>query len=376
MFRFAGAAAIIVILFQTLTAKGWTKSTLKPVLKEIIWWKERHGRDLHLGSKSADTIYFGGGTPSILKPDFFIRVIEACRSTFQLSSDAEITIEANPDSLNQRHLRELRQAGVNRVSLGIQSFDDSVLKAMGRIHTGSDAIKAMKTLAAANFGSVSVDLIVGYPGQTVSSLREGLKQVLDLLPDHMAVYSLELKPETELYRRIESGESPPINERLILEFYDQAFSQIAEAGYQRYEMSTFAREGCRCRHNLKYWTDGLFWGFGSGAQGMTGIRRYVNNSDLRVYFDAVNTGRAPFSSLKKISAQTRFKRALVMGSYLMDGADLTWLSKRYQVDASAFVLRTLGECVEDKLIDISNGSFKLTPKGRAQARRIFSSWSH
>ncbi|MEJ2715807.1 MAG: radical SAM family heme chaperone HemW [Deltaproteobacteria bacterium] len=322
----------------------------------------------------ADTIYFGGGTPSLIRPDSVAELVSECRSTFRTVAEPEITIELNPASVIRAALRELLVAGVNRVSLGVQSLEDDELKGMGRTHTARDALRTFEALRNVGFDNISVDLIAGFPGQSRTSFARSIRRVLELRPEHLSIYLLELKPGTKLDAKIRSGELPPLDDDLAAELYEDLCSAVTSAGYEQYELSNFAREGLYCRHNLKYWSDEIYLGFGAGAHGMTGRARYANVEDVATYRECIDSDQLPVSSVTEMTPEVRFKDALIMGLRLVKGLDLDRLGARYGVDARDFVEKTIGDLHAAGLFMLDGHNLRLTPRGRLLSNTIFSRW--
>lgn len=321
-----------------------------------------------------DTIYFGGGTPSLISPDRVAELIGECRSTFRMVAEPEITTELNPASVSGTSLGQLRAAGVNRASLGVQSLQDNELSAMGRRHTARDAFLTFEALRHAGFDNISVDLIAGFPGQTRASFARNIQGVLELRPEHLSIYLLELKPGTKLEAKIGDRELPPLDDDLAAELYEDLCSAVTRAGYEHYEISNFAREGYYCRHNLKYWSDEIYLGFGAGAHGMTGRARYANIEDPAGYRRSIASGKPPVGSVTELTPETRFKDALIMGLRLVSGLDLDRLGARYSVDARRFVLETIGDLHPAGLFVLDGHHLRLTPRGRLLSNTIFSRW--
>jgi oxygen-independent coproporphyrinogen-3 oxidase len=345
---------------------------LRSVSKEIELRGKGSARE---GSALAcDTIYFGGGTPSLLSPDHIRDLIKACRRWFDVPDHPEITLEMNPGTIDLTSLATFRSAGVNRASLGIQSLLDSELSSMGRSHDSSQALSALNDLRLTGFGNISVDLIAGFPGQTLDSLRRSLQLILDLRPEHSSVYLLEVKNGTRLARLIESKQIPPPDEDLVADMYEEICAAAIDAGYEHYEISNFALPGYASRHNLKYWTDKLYLGFGPGAHGMTGRQRYANEEDFDLYELAINGGYPPVRTLDEMSPEIRFKDAMIMGLRLTKGIDLDFMSSRYRVDARAFVVDSVGDLVPAGLLDLVDNNVRLTEKGRILSNIVFSRW--
>jgi len=347
---------------------------VRSVIREMELWSEYGLGRYGLDELSFDTIYIGGGTPSLLRPDQLDRLLKAVRSSFRIPEPVETTIEINPGTAELRDLLAFRRAGVNRASLGIQSFDDRELRAMGRGHTAEDALEAFEDLRAAGFENVSVDLIGGFPGQDVASLGATLQRVIELRPEHISIYLLEVKEQTRLAEQVSRRQLAPPDDDLAAEMYENFCEMVTAAGYDHYEISNFAMSGRCSRHNLKYWTDALYLGLGAGAHGMIGRNRYANVDDLVEYQQMIQRGLLPFASLTELPPETRFKDALIMGLRLVEGVELAALGSRYGVDAEAFVRETVGDLVAQGLVALEQGRVMLTARGRLLSNVVFSRW--
>jgi oxygen-independent coproporphyrinogen-3 oxidase len=344
------------------------------VIKEIKLWGNGPGCTLVPDDVEVDTIYFGGGTPSLLAPSMIARIIAAVRSSFRVIESPEITLEINPATADRAAICEFWSAGVNRASLGVQSLRDAELAAMGRLHNARQALATYQDLRYAGFENISIDLIAGFPGQSRKSLQDTLERVSELDPEHLSVYLLELKSATKLDSMIHDGQVPPPDDDLSADLYEDICSCAETSGYQHYEISNFARNGFFAMHNLKYWQDRIYVGIGPGAHGMTGRHRYANLEDLEEYRQTIREDRLPLSSLAELTPVIRFKDALIMGLRLVKGIDLDRLGKRYQVDARGFVTETIGDLQSAELFLLDEGKLVLTPKGRLLSNVVFSRW--
>ncbi len=323
--------------------------------------------------KPVDTIYFGGGTPSLLRPQLISLMIEACTESFQVTKHPEITVEFNPVTASPGAMRELRRTGVNRASLGIQSLHDSELQSMGRLHTAAEALTAFHDLRDAGFDNISVDLIAGFPGQSRDSVRTSVKQSLDLEPDHVSVYLLELKEGTKLAEQMrEHGLT--LDDDTTADMYEDICLLLSRAGYVHYEISNFARSGQFSAHNLKYWTDKVYIGVGAGAHGMTGRHRYANCADIKEYEEALGRGDLPVATMTPMSPMDRFRDALIMGLRLVEGIDLRLYGEQYRMDCRAFTAETVGDLEQSGLLVRTGDNLRLTPRGRLLSNVVFSRW--
>lgn len=238
-------------------------------------------------ARSLDTVFFGGGTPSLLSGDEVASIIGCIRESFAVSPDVEATLEANPGTLDLAKLEGYREAGINRISLGIQSFDDEVLRALGRIHDRRQALEAVELVRKAGFGNLSLDLMFGLPGQSLETWLDTLDKAAGLAPEHLSLYALQLEEETPLYRDYKSERVPQVPPALERRMYHEASAFLQACGYHRYEISNFARPGFACRHNLKYWEMGEFLGAGPGASSYLDGRRWKNMESIKSWQDAI-----------------------------------------------------------------------------------------
>lgn len=256
-----------------------------------------------------DTVYFGGGTPSFFGAEGLKRIFSEIDRRFSVLKDAEVTLEANPDSVNERMLSKLRRAGFNRISLGVQSDDDALLKALGRPHNYDQAVKAVRAARSAGFSNVSVDLMYGLPNQNREQWMNTLRHVLDLKPEHISCYGLKVEPGTPLYDYQDCANLP--GDDVQADMYLYCVEALEDFGYTQYEISNFCKEGFESRHNLKYWTGGEYLGFGPSAASDFAGKRFTNRADLEQYISAVMTGGQLLSECESIALRER------AGEYVM-----------------------------------------------------------
>lgn len=256
-----------------------------------------------------DTIYFGGGTPSFLGADALAIILTTIRRNFDVANDAEITFEANPDSVTDRLLNRMRAEGFNRVSLGVQSDDDEMLKKLGRPHTFAQATAAYHRIRKAGFRNVSVDLIYGLPGQTLHQWQETLENVLRLNPEHMSCYGLKVEEGTPFYEMQDALNLP--SDDVQADMYLAAVEALRNRGFRQYEISNFCRKGLYSRHNTKYWTGGEYLGFGPSASSDFAGKRFTLVRDLQTYIQGIRTGGNVMEDIQEIPLRER------AGEYLM-----------------------------------------------------------
>jgi oxygen-independent coproporphyrinogen III oxidase len=281
---------------------------------------------------AADTIYFGGGTPSLLEPGEIARIIRACEEAFDVAVDREVTMEANPETVTEARLAAYRAAGVNRLSFGVQSFRDEELRRLSRLHNADRARVAVGEARAAGFDNVSVDLMMWLPQQSVSEWLESVDAAIALAPDHLSLYLLEVYPNAPLKDDMARARWSQAPDEDAATMYVEAMERLEAAGLTQYEISNVARAGRRSRHNLKYWTDGEWLGFGCGAHSTRGGARWKNISSTTEYTDTVMRGASPAIDVRRMTPNEQLGDALFTGLRLVDGIDVNAIQTRYGVD--------------------------------------------
>ena len=305
------------------------------------------------GDYTVDTIYFGGGTPSYLGADRLCKILEAVFAHYRVEKTAEITTEANPDSAREvTALRQLRSAGFNRISLGMQSADDEELRRIGRVHTHGETVEAVRAARAAGFDNLSLDLIYGLPEQSAARWRENLRAAIALAPEHLSCYGLKVEEGTPLFLRQDTMHLP--DDDAQAEEYLAAVELLADAGYRQYEISNFARPDRESRHNLKYWTMQEYLGFGPGAHSDFAGRRFAYARDLRAYL----AGEERLSESACPAQREREEERVMLALRTARGLDLSAL-KEDTAEAEC----VLAECARHGLAKKENGRWRLTPQG-------------
>jgi oxygen-independent coproporphyrinogen-3 oxidase len=286
----------------------------------------------HAEGTPADTIFFGGGTPSLLEPAEIEAVVAACRRAFTLAPEAEITLEANPESVSLDRLLGFRDAGVNRLSFGVQSFKDEELVGLGRLHTASRARDAFGMARAAGFDNVSLDLMMWLPQQSIADWLASIGSLIELGPEHASLYLLELYPNAPLRETMARSSWSQAPDDDAADMYLQAMAELDSVGYAQYEISNVSRPGLESRHNLKYWTDGEWLGFGCGAHSTRHGVRSRNLASVTGYIAAAASGQTTCGERRVLSAQERLEEVLFMGLRLVRGIDLDLVESEHGVD--------------------------------------------
>lgn len=323
-------------------------------------------------SGDAPTLFFGGGTPSLLPADEIGRVIDAARDMYQLARDAEITLEANPESVDGEYLQALRAAGVNRLSLGIQSQHRAGLQVLGRGHKAIEAGSAYQAARDAGFDNISLDFIFGWPGQTAEDWEVDLATILEWQPEHVSLYSLIVEPGTPMASAVQRGILTVIDDDTVADFYEQAAARLGGSGWQHYEIANWARKpGYRSRHNLIYWQNGHYFGFGAGAHSHLGTLRGSNVRLTASYIDAIPAGRRPLAMAETIDPATGMGETMMLGlRLLVDGVSASDFERRHGESMTARYDSQITRFVEIGMLAWHGERLRLTDKGMLLANDI------
>ena len=283
---------------------------------------------------AADTIFFGGGTPSLLEAEDVARLVGACQAGFAVTADAEVTLETNPETVSPERMRGFRDAGVNRISMGVQSLRDDELQRLGRQHTAHRARTALMQVRESGITNASLDLMLWLPEQRQSDWEESVEGLIALEPDHASLYILELYPNAPLREEMARSRWSLAPDDDAADMYLWALARLDEAEYQQYEISNVARQGRQSRHNLKYWQDGAWLGFGCGAHSTLGARRWKNVASTTEYVSRIHGGASVVAGAPIArSAEERLGDALFTGLRLTEGVDFDEIGARYAIDA-------------------------------------------
>jgi oxygen-independent coproporphyrinogen-3 oxidase len=324
--------------------------------------------------RNVDTIYFGGGTPTTLSIEQISGLIELCRQTFYVASNSEVTAEANPGSVSQAYLENLRVIGVNRLSFGVQSFDDGELQMIGRTHSSEDAREAVRMARAAGFANVSLDLIAGLPEQKMETWRRNLDEAFALKPDHLSVYLLELYQDAPLLHRINRGELRAIDEELTVAMYFALTDEAERHGFEHYEISNWSRPGFESRHNLKYWTGAPYWAFGVSAAGYDGQTRWSNTRNIHEYLEKIESGQSPVAERVELDDEARQSENLFLRLRLKDGVDLGEHQRRFGVNTLERYHAEIERLREAGLIEFDENRLKISRAGTVLANEVFAAF--
>ncbi len=323
----------------------------------------------------AATIFFGGGTPSILQPAQLGEAIHACRETFDLPDDAEITVECNPGTIDLAYLRALQAEGVNRLSFGAQSADPGELRMLGREHGFVDVIAAVKAARTAGFDNVSFDLIFGLPHQSLDSWRRTLNAALPLQPDHISLYALTVEHGTPLHDWVRRGEVPYPDPDAAADMYDLAEEMLGQAGYVHYEISNWCRPGRECAHNLIYWRNEPYLGFGPGAHSSSIRRRWWNIRRPADYIARIERSASVEMGSEDIDERTSRGETMMMGLRLLqEGVSYARFAQRHGVDIREVFGEQLRAGQAKGLLELLPDRARLTPRGRFLSNQVMMSF--
>lgn len=317
-----------------------------------------------------ETVFLGGGTPSLLSNDQLRRLFGVISTDFAIETGAEISIEANPGTVDMEKLDTLLQCGINRLSIGVQSFNNVELSTIGRIHSAEEASSAIENAQAAGFQNLSVDLMYGLPGQTPKSWLQSLETVLAMSVQHLSLYQLTVEDETPLKLMIEGDRVQLPGEDDVAEMDEITASLLEIRGFEQYEISNFATKDHQCRHNVNYWNNGDYYGIGAGAVSYSNGKRIKNCADPTHYCDLLEAGQSVVAEEERLEHKESFRETVIMGLRMNRGISINALKLRYGLDFN----QVYGEIIQDlfvrNLLERSKNHFYLTEKGRTFANLV------
>jgi oxygen-independent coproporphyrinogen-3 oxidase len=339
---------------------------LTALAREIDFYREQEW----CRGRGFSSLFLGGGTPTILEPRHLTELLARLRGAFNFRDDAEISVETNPNTITLKKLATLRVAGVNRLSIGIQSFDDKILRRIGRTHTAAEGVRAVALARQAGYTNLSLDLIYGLPGQTPAHFRNSLKQAVDLGPEHLSVYQLSLDAGSRFAELAQAGQLDLPDEESEAEMAEYTVTDLDEAGYQRYEISNYARPGRQCRHNLIYWRNLSYLGLGAGAVGCLSGLRLRNSAVPERYIAAWAAGQPAWIEAEALDRQGSFRETVIMGLRLIAGIELRDLRERFGLDPRLYYGRTLERLLARGLLELTATHLRLTARALPVANQV------
>ena len=346
----------------------------EPYVRALLTEIELAGKAVQLAPdlpRRSRTIFFGGGTPSMLSVSQISRLLNACFQAFSIDKDAEITLEANPGTLSQEQLEGLRTAGINRLSMGAQSFDADLLNTLGRIHSPAEITQAVQYARAAGFTSINLDFMFGLPNQTMQHWRDTLERALDLHPDHFSLYSLIIEEGTPFHTWTAEGRITPGDEDLCADMYEYADELLQKAGYINYEISNWSLPGHHSRHNLTYWQNLPYIGMGAGAYSSFANSRFSNERDPLAYIKQLKTGHLPEVEREVIEPEQAMAETAFLALRTAIGLHLPTFEQRFAQPFAQFVGNRLRIVEEAGLLEQENGWLRLSQRGRLLGNEVF-----
>ena len=324
--------------------------------------RELEMRKDYVGDEEIETIYLGGGTPSQLSQEELEEIFAYIYKVYKVTPDAEITLEANPDDLTPEYVSMLRTLPVNRISMGIQTFQEETLKLLHRRHTAQQAIEVFRRCREAGFQNISIDLMYGLPGETLETWEQDLQQAVDLHPEHISAYHLIYEEGTTLWNLREQNKVEEAEEELSLTLFKTLIERLTKAGYQHYEISNFCLPGLHSRHNSSYWTGKKYLGCGPSAHSFDGISRQWNVSSLEKYLEGIRSNQLDFE-LEDLDLYTRYNDFVITSIRTCWGMPLAQLRTTYGETLYNYCLRMAKPHIEQGVLEIKEDTLKLTPQG-------------
>ncbi len=321
-------------------------------------------------SSILQTVYIGGGTPTVLAAAHLSRVLDALKHKFRLSLDAETTVEANPGTVDNSYLRSLLSAGFNRLSIGVQSFDDGTLKQLGRIHSADEALSAFETARNVGFTNIGIDLMYALPEQTLSNWQSTLNTAIALRPEHVSLYELTVEEGTPFGDSHSKSQLVLPDEDLQIEMYQAAINTLTSVGYEQYEISNFALAGRRSRHNQVYWRNDPYYGFGAGATGYVNGTRYSNAAHPSEYISRMESSGNAVVTTENISGRRSMGETIMLGLRMLDGVDLHAFQERYSADLLSIYVEEVARFTRKGLLQVKDDHLQLTSSGLLLANEV------
>lgn len=345
-----------------------SESAVDRYVSALIAEIERFGQ----AGLEADTIYFGGGTPSLLPAVHVERILDSIRAKFRLEPNTEITLEMNPATVSPEKLNGYRSLGINRASFGVQTFDDHALRLLARGHDSSDALKTYELLRNAGFENISFDLIAGLPGQTLRNWEDNIEKAIALDPAHISLYILEIHQATPLAEQIRSKRQPLPDEELAAAMYEMMLEKLDAAGFRQYEISNFSRPGFESRHNSKYWRCEAVFGFGVSAHSFDGNNlRYSNERDTNRYVSLIEGGISPVAEKNELTEKQLSGEFAFLNLRLSEGLNLENYASHFGHNLLEELGNDLRQMEEAGLIKIAENRLRLTRKGMVFSNEVF-----
>lgn len=335
---------------------------LKSLVKEISLYSNK--------TVEVDTIFIGGGTPSLMFDGSISTVLSEIRKNFNVLEDAEITVESNPNSITLSKVREWKECGINRVSVGLQTANNRLLRIVGRAHTKDDYVKAIEIIKSVGINNINTDCLIGLPRQRQSDVKNTLNLITKLGCNHISVYSLILEYGTRLYKMVDSGELKLPKEEKTLSMYNFAYKYLGKLGFSRYEVSNFSKVNYECKHNLNTWNMHKYLGFGAGAHGYFDNYRYSNVLSIEDYISKLKSNKLPIENKEEISNEELLEETIMLGLRTIQGINLLSIKEKFNKDLRVIKQIEIDELLKNGLIEINNDYLKATDFGFTVLNKI------
>lgn len=348
---------------SSIIDKNQVGKYFKYLKKEIMLYDEL------LKNRIIDTIFIGGGTPSSVDEKYIGDLFDLL-NRYEIKSDAEITIETNPNSLTLTKANAYKSFGINRISIGAQSFNDKILKTIGRIHTKKQIYKAVENANKANINNINIDLMSSLPQQKFKDIENSLDEIKKLNPTHISYYSLILEENTKLFEMYQHDDSPFVGEITDRKMYHYIVEKLRDMNYEQYEISNFAKDGYKCRHNIRYWKLKDYISFGMSSSSNIENLRYTNSSNFNDYYTFIDKNKKPITFSETLSIQDRINEFIIMGIRLNDGVNIEEINKRFNIDFENLYKYELDKNILNGLVEKNKYNIKLTSKGRDLSNQV------
>jgi len=332
--------------------------------KEIQYYGQEYNYPIH-------TIFIGGGTPSLMTGDEMHRLMQSLEQNFDLSECVEISMESNPGTLTKKKVAEYKAAGINRISMGVQTLNNDTLKSLDRIHDVQAVYDSVEAINASGIVNYNMDLMFGLPGQTMNQLSLTVDRMIELNPAHISAYSLKFEEGTDFYRRLEKGEIEAFEDELDRDMYCLIIDKLSKAGYDQYEISNFSKAGYTCEHNMVYWEKKPYLGLGVGAHSYMDNERFFNANSLEEYKKLVDESQHSIVGREAIDYSDDLFEYIILNLRLNKGLSLVEVNHKYDLDFISKYSKEIDKLEKDDLIEKATGHIKLTPKGRDLSNQVF-----
>ncbi len=316
------------------------------------------------------SIFFGGGTPTLLPSETLSKILTECLEQFPCADGAEVSIEVNPATVDGKSLDVLRQAGFNRLSVGVQSLQDTELRQLGRPHTVADAVKTVRLARTAGFENINLDLMYGLPDQDLQTWKNTLDSALDLQPTHLSIYELTIEADTPFAQREKQGKLSLPTEDTILLMLEETQQALMQAGLHRYEISNYAQPGYQCRHNINYWQNGEYLGLGAGAVAFLHKTRFTAIAHVERFCELLESGQEGWQEKEKLDRDASFRETVIMGLRMTEGISLPKLTERFGINAEIYYSETLHRLIRQGMLHIVQERLQLTAQGFLLANAV------